>query len=90
MDPARPSLTVAPGTLIEVRLGDGLFMEPPTSSRTGILRPAGITDSQQTATALFRAEAPGTSELIAKPPPCPSNAKVTCYAHYRVRVTVQS
>jgi hypothetical protein len=90
MDPTHPAITVAPGTLVEVRLGDGLFMEAPSSSRTDILRPDGITHSQQSVTALFRAEAPGTSELTAKPPPCTSNARVACYAHYRVRVTVHS
>jgi hypothetical protein len=90
MDPGHPSLAVAVGTLVEVRLGDGLFMEPPASSRTDVLRPDGSAPTQQATTALFRADAPGTSDLIAKPQPCTSQAKIACYAQYRVRITVQN
>ncbi|TKA06339.1 hypothetical protein [Actinacidiphila oryziradicis] len=86
LDPIHPTLTVARGTVLELRLSATWFT-PPTSSDPQVLRPTQARWKSTTANARFLAASQGQSILTAQALPCPK-APVACPSSYRLIVVV--
>jgi hypothetical protein len=86
LDPVHPTLTVARGTVIELRLSATWFT-PPTSSDPRVLRPTQAQWQGTEASARLLAAHSGRSILAARALPCPK-APVACQSDYRLTVAV--